>query len=215
MRWLVEPGVRCDLVFYAAPNLSGKRATLRVFPGGNKQGTDVQPEDLRSMVIRAPIGTRLVLCRSSGPDWEDLAWRCVRLIEGQVVPPERPGGMPGLRLPDLDLLDAPDAKHTARELQSTYDHAERLVDGRGWTFGRRGELKGKVTTIRIERDAPAEARPEGAVPRFADALLRRLDAEDPALARAVAPHVEALLAEAPGPQAAERAAAIVRGALGD
>ena len=195
MRWVVEPGVRCDLIFYAGANLSGRRATLRVFPAGNKQGTDIGPDDLRSMVIRAPLGTRVVLCRSAGDLWEELPWRCVRLVEGHVVAPERPGGLPGVRIPDLDLFDAPDAKHTSRELMSSYPRADRLADGSGWTFGRSGELKGKVTAIRIERegraDAPAAAPAQAA---FDDLLQRLLDA-DPALAAAVGPHAAAVLAE--------------------
>lgn len=197
MRWFVDEGIRCDLVFYAAPNLTGKRATLRVFPAGNKQGTNVEPEDLRSMVIRAPFGTRLVLCRSTGPDWEEVAWRCVELRPGHVVPPSRPGGLPGVRLPDLDLLDAPNAKHVSRELQSSYPRAERLedgLDGEHWTYGRTGELKGRVNAIRILKAGP---RPRKRTPAEEAllALLRRVSLRGPGAVDALRDDVRAVLGE--------------------
>jgi hypothetical protein len=211
MRWIVDEGIRCDLVFYAAPNLTGKRATLRVFPAGNKQGTDVAPENLRSMVIRAPIGTRFILCRSTGPNWEEVAWRCVELQEGNVVPPARVGGLPGVRLPDLDLLDAYDAKHTSRELQSTYPHADTLEDATGWTYGRVGELKGRVNAIRILKGGPRAPKRTPAEAALL-ALLQRVSLRGPDAVEALRDDVAAVLKEL-APEA--DAQALITVALGD
>jgi hypothetical protein len=56
-----------------------------------------------------------------------------------------------VRIPDLDRLDDPDAKRTARDLVSSYP---RPADGgeEPWTFGRPGDLAGRVRSIHIERD---------------------------------------------------------------
>ena len=78
VRFEVAPRSRCDLVFYAAPNLTGKRAQVRIFPSGI-QGA-VHTEDVRSMVIRAPHGTRVLLVARPGPAWQDstcVTWGCV------------------------------------------------------------------------------------------------------------------------------------------
>ncbi len=194
MRWFVDPGIRCDLVFYAATNLTGKRASMRVFPGGNRQGTAVATEDLRSMVIRAPLGTRVVLCRGSGPEWEDLPWRCIEMMKGKVVPPSKATGMPGVRIPDLDLLDSPAAKHVDRDLQSTYPRAETLDAGTGWSFGRPGELKGKVTSIRILKPGQREDETSADEQLFTT-LLKRVNARDPEAARALVDDLVAVLGE--------------------
>jgi hypothetical protein len=203
LRWFVDPGIRCDLVFYAATNLTGKRATLRIFPKGNKQGTDIGPEDLRSMVIRAPIGTRVVLCRGSGPEWEELPWRCVELMRGKVVPPAKATGLPGVRIPDLDLLDSPAAKHVDRDLQATYPKAERLEDGQGWSFGRPGELKGRVTAIRILRPGTADDGPSAQEDLLAQ-LLERVNQRDPDAARALVDDLVAVLDDADPDRVRER-----------
>ena len=195
MRWIVDPGVRCDLVFYAATNLTGKRATMRIFPAGNKQGTDIGPEDLRSMVIRAPLGTRVVLARSAGDTWEELAWRCIAMVPGKVVPPARNTGLPGVRIPDLDLLDEPTAKHVSRDFQATYPLAETLDGGSGWSFGRPGELKGRVNVIRILKakgPSGARSREEKLLAR----LLQRVHQRDPAAARALLDDAVAVLESA-------------------
>ena len=167
MQWQVERGIRCDLVAYAARNLSGKRSPIQWFPAGNSRG-DVAPNDLASLVIRAPHGVRVILITEPGPDWKDHPWRCIRMVEGNTVPGAKTG-LPGVRLPDLDLLDGFDAKKTDPDLESSYPHADGL-DGDGWTFGRIGRLKKRVQLIRIEKEraAPTESLPD------ADALARRI-----------------------------------------
>lgn len=179
--------VRCDLVAYAAPNLTGKRSTLRVFPSGSQQG-GIDVADLRSLVIRAPHGTRVVLLTEAGAEWEEHPWRCVRVLREHSVPSRQRTGLPGVRLPDLDLLDEPAAKRTRDGLQSSYPLVERFADGEGWTFGRSGSrsLKAHVVAIRLERDEGG-ARPMHPAERVARALLAAAEAGS---------DVEALRAEA-------------------
>lgn len=148
--------MRADLVAYAAPNLTGKRSAVRIFPSGRQGG--MLAEDVRSLVVRAPHGTRVILCTRAGEAWEDWPWRAVRVLPGSCLPPKRPGGLPGVVVPDLDLLDDFGAKRTSPGLQSSYPLVDRLADGTGWTFGRAGlpSLKGHIREIRVEPDeAPA------------------------------------------------------------
>lgn len=155
IEWTIEPGLRCDIVMYAAPNLTGKRTVMQSFPGGNRKGGKLEPGDLRSMVVRAPFGTRVTLRCTDGELWKELPWRAIRMVEGHHVPAQRSGGMPGVRIPDLDKLDAPDAKRTARDLQSSYPLPG---DETAWSFGQPGALKGRVRAITIEREGGAAAR---------------------------------------------------------
>lgn len=206
MNWEIEKGLRADIVCYAAKDLSGKRTAIQIFPGGNRKG-DVRPADLASMVIRARHGTRVVLVTTPGNNWESEPWRCVRMIEGQTLPSQKKFGLPGIRLPDLDLLDSVDAKRTNRDLQSSYPRADHLADGEGWTFGRIGPLKGRVTLIRVERDVAPDAQPELSE---GQALARALIEANPTLAEPVAAALQRTLEARGEPDAADRAAALLR-----
>jgi hypothetical protein len=151
VEWRIDRGMRCDLVAYSGRNLNGKRTAIRIFPGGSRRG-ELQVEDLGSLVIRAPHGTRVLLITEPGSDWERHPWRCVRLLAGNTVAPERPGGLPGVRIPALELLDRWDARRTTTELESSFRLVERLEDGQDWTFGRSGTLKGRIKLIRVEKE---------------------------------------------------------------
>lgn len=175
MDWSIEKGVRCDLVFYAARNLSGKRTEVRIFPQGNRQG-DVAGRDVHSVVVRAPYGTRVVFLTATGAGWELQPWRCVRLIEGHALRSEGVG-LPGVRLPDLELLDVHGAKRTDPDRETTFVRAAKIDDGTEWTFGRPGEIKGKVVQIRVEKDVGASAKPLGEAEQLARAVLNRLGRE--------------------------------------
>ena len=179
MEWQIEKGTRCDLLCYAAKNLTGKFSPVRVFPGGNRKG-DVKTSELRSIVVRAHFGTRVILVTEPGPDWQDHAWRCVRIREGTALLGSGAGALPGARIPDLDLLDNHGDKRTNIELESSYPIAATLEEGEGWTFGRLGELKGKVKLIRIEKDRLREASALAEADRVARAVLERLHRRDPA-----------------------------------
>jgi len=157
IEWQIGERVRCDIVGYKAPGLQGKRSTMRFFPTGSRQGR-IAAEDLGSMVIRAPIGTRVVLMTHPGSGWFKKPWRCIRLMTGSVVPPAK-GRLYGVRIPDLDLMHAWHAKKVDFDNQSTYPIADGLEDGTHWTFGGGGSggLKGNVQIIRIEREDEAIA----------------------------------------------------------
>lgn len=170
--WHVAERMRADLVAYAAPNLAGKRSTAQVFPRSRKG--KILSEDVRSMVIRAPHGVRLILCANATDDWEQWPWRCVRMLPGSTMPsPRGEVGLPGVVIPDLDLLDPFHAKRTNPDLQSSYPLVDRLVDGTGWTFGRAGlpSLKAHVRMIRIEPDGAAASRSPGPEAAWAARVL--------------------------------------------
>lgn len=174
--------VRCDILTWSGTNLGGRQRRIRIFPTGNVQGS-VEPEDLRSMVIRAFHGTRVILAARADGDFTAGPWRCVHLIPGATVAAEQAGGMPGVRLPDLDRLDAPAARRTAIDLEQSYPLVARVEDGQGWTFGQVGPvpLKGAVRRIIVEKDgeprgsgpAPAPERALGEGERVARAVLLR------------------------------------------
>jgi len=142
--------LRADLVAYSKPNMAAKRTVIQIFPSGVKGSVDCS--ELSSLVLRAPYGTRVWLKTTAASSWQTCAWRCIAVIEGSAVPSARKTGFPGVRVPDLDRLDGPDAKSTDREMESTYPMVESPDDGSGWTFGRVGEapLKGRVVAIRLE-----------------------------------------------------------------
>jgi hypothetical protein len=188
--WEISGKVRCDLVAYGAPDLAGKRSTMRVFPGGNRRG-DMASEDVRSLIIFGFHGTRVTLISHPGPDWQDHPWRCIRILPGHSLAAEGTVGLPAVRIPDIDWMDRPDARRTAQETKTSYPHADSLASGSGWSFGRFRTigLKGRVQLIRIDRDDGSDdvALSEGE--RVARAILDR--------ARAVAPEaLDALAAEA-------------------
>lgn len=201
MNWEIESGLRVDLVCYAGRNLSGKRSVVQVFPGGNRKG-NVATADLSSMVIRARHGTRIVLITAQGSSWTDLPWRAIRMVEGHTVPSERRLGMPGVRIPDLELLDEPAAKRTNRELEATYPAAEG-IGGESWTYGRIGELKGKVVTIRVEHDV-TEGTDEAELPEV-DALARNVLLGAREAGRSDLPALTSLVAAALGKTLEDRA----------
>lgn len=207
IEWTIAPGMRCDVVMYAATNLTGKRAVMQSFPGGNRKGGRVEPADVRSMVIRAPFGTRITLRASAGPLWEELPHRVVRITEAHHVPPQRHPGLPGVRIPDLDRLDRHDAKRTERDLVSTYPNADH--EG-AWTFGRAGALGGKVRAIHIEREDDAGGAKIHPVEAVARAILAAVppEARGPALVAAREALVAALR-EAGEREAEARADALV------
>jgi hypothetical protein len=183
--------VRCDILTWSGTGFGGRQGRVRIFPGGNVQGV-VEPENLRSMVIRAFHGTRVILAARAEGDFREGPWRCVRLLPGHTVAAERAGGMPGVRLPDIDRLDAPAARRTATDLEQSYPLVARLRDGVGWTFGQvgSGPLKGAVRRIIVEKDESVEEEevPAGAPeadPRAAPVAPTRAPGEGERVARAL------------------------------
>lgn len=174
MKWEIGPGVRCDLVAYAAPNFSGKRQVMQMFPTGARKGSI--DGDVRSVVIRAFPGTQVVLCASDREAWELAAWRCVRLLEGSSLPSQQRNGLPGVRVPDLAYYDRYDAKKTDPEVQQGFETVDRLEQGTSWTFGH-GDVSRRIAMIRVHyHDVERALSPEEAV---ADAILEALRRDHP------------------------------------
>lgn len=163
---------RCDIVAYKAINLAGKRTTLRVFPTGSIQGK-LFTEDIKSMIIRAPYGMRLILCTTNQDDWEEHPYRCITMEKGIVIPPTEPGSLPGVRIPDLDFLSPPSTKRESESLQRTYPIIENFADGDGWSFGTVGstKIKDNIKMIIFERVAVGEAPPLTEAENMARVLL--------------------------------------------
>ena len=155
------------------------------------------------MVIRAHHGTRLILSTRSSGDFEATPWRCVRIIEGHTIASEIAQGMPGVRVPDLDLLDEPKSMRTNHALQSSYPLVESFDDGDTWTFGTTGipPIKGHVRRIIVEKDDGPRQRKLSEGERVARAILGRAVELSPE-------QVDALAQAAVGELGAEAATAL-------
>jgi len=146
MDWEIAPNMRCDLVGYTKPGYAGTRHIVQIFPSG-RQGD--LPEQLGSLAFVAPIGSRIVLVTSPATDWTGGPWRAITIVKGKAF--RTKDGRPGVRVPDIDLLDAPDAHRTDPDFEQTFDFAESLQAGTSWTFGRAGPLKDRVLRILVDR----------------------------------------------------------------
>lgn len=155
MEWYVGPHVRCDMVSYGGINLTGPRYVVRIFPTGSRKGT-FRTHELKSIVILAPIGTRVILATHATQEgWEDMPWRCIRQLEGFRFKNDE--GQMGVRIPDLDWMDLPTAKKVNPDRQEGFPLVKRLADGAnlGFTFGRSGPtlLKDNVRAIWVEKES--------------------------------------------------------------
>jgi hypothetical protein len=171
--WDIIGKHRVDIVAWSKPDMVARKSVVQIFPSG-QQG-ELRTADVASMVIRAPLGTRLTLMTDSTSERWAHSWRCIRLLPGHVVPPSRRNGLPGVRLPDLDRLDPVGSRRTDRDLESSYPLTEHPEQGTSWTFGAVGPapLKGNVIGIRVERedaDDKVETAPSREQPTTATAL---------------------------------------------
>lgn len=152
MDWYIGPKVRCDLVGYGGANLTGPRYVVRVFATGTRKGT-FRTAELKSMVVLAPVGTRVFLTTSAAKDgWWSRPWRCIRMIEGNMF--TNPEGQRGVRVPDLDWMDSWEAKRSNADFQQGFPQVKHPSEGTGYTFGFSGDplLKGHIQAIWIERE---------------------------------------------------------------
>ncbi len=147
MEWEIVGRPRVDLVGYSKPNMVATRFQARIFPGG-LQGD--LPDEMCSLVVRGLYGTRITLMTEPGPTWQEHPWRCVRILRGSSFPSKKKTGLPGVRIPDLDQLDPVTSKRASRDFQSSYLALEDPADGMGWTFGRVGQLNGRIRGVRVE-----------------------------------------------------------------
>lgn len=151
MRWEVAPKLRFDLVAFAGLNLSGERRVVEFHAMGGRHG-DLSGEDLKSCAIVGPIGLRVVFRTSDDPDnWMQHSWRCVRLLAGHTFDTKE--GRPCVRVPDLDLLTAFDARRTDPDFEETFEEASSLDGSKAWTFGHVGRLslKQHVKVIQVDK----------------------------------------------------------------
>lgn len=146
MDWQIAENMRCDLVGYTKAGFAGTRHVVQIFPSG-RQGQ--LPAELSSLVVVGPLGTRVVLITSQVGDYTQAPWRCIDLLKGHAF--KSKDGRPAVRIPDIELLDKPDAQRSDPELEQSFDMAASLEAGRGWTFGRPGALKERVVLVRVER----------------------------------------------------------------
>jgi hypothetical protein len=150
MKWEIAPKQRVDLACFGGINLSGERRLVDIQVVNGRQGPDVPSSELKSLVLIAPIGTRVLLKTHDGDDWEQHAWRAIRVMKGKCFATKE--GRTAVRVPDLDWFDAPDARRTDPDVQESFPQAATLAEGSGWTFGREGELKGRVVVVAIDRE---------------------------------------------------------------
>lgn len=150
MEWFIGPRVRCDLVGYGGVNLTGPRSVVRIHPTGARKG-NLYTDKLRSIVVLAPVGTRVILATSSARQgWQAEPWRCIRMVAGSMF--TNPEGQSGVRVPDLEWMDLPDAKRTSQGMQTGFTQVGSLAEGTGYTFGHGGGLGGNVVAIWVERE---------------------------------------------------------------
>lgn len=146
MEWQIAENMRCDMAGYTKPGFAGTRHVVQIFPSG-RQGQ--LPDNLSSLILVGPIGTRLVLVTSRLGAFNEAPWRCIQLVKGHAF--KSKDGRPAVRVPDLDLLDPPDAHRSDPDFEQSFDIVDGLEDGQGWTFGRPGPIKERVVLIRVER----------------------------------------------------------------
>lgn len=149
MRWEVNTKIPFDIVAFAGLNLSGERRVIEFHTVGGRKG-DLAPEDIKSFAIVGPVGLRVVLMTNDDPEaWVKSTWRCVKVTKAESFLTKE--GRPCVRVPDLDFLDAFDARRTDPDLQCSFEEATGL-DAEGWTFGHAGRvpLKGNVKAIKID-----------------------------------------------------------------
>ncbi len=151
MRWEIAQNMRCDIIAFSGINFSGRRATMQIYPSGKKG--DLELPEVGSITIMGPIGTRVVLCTSSSDDWEEHAWRAVELHKGVAYIGR--SGLPTVRIPDIDAVDKVNVERTDPDFQASPPIANTLADGKdkGWTYGRPGDLKGRIQMIRVEKNS--------------------------------------------------------------
>lgn len=152
MKWHIGPRVRATIIAFTGVNFSGNRLVVDIFPTGSHQGDEIDGSRLKCIGLIAPVGTRVILCASASDEhWDAVPWRCIQIVEGSTM--DTRAGKLGVQVPDIDVLTEPSALAVDPDSLTSYPHVERLADGTGWTFGRRGstELKCNVRQIRVER----------------------------------------------------------------
>lgn len=150
MRWEIAQNMRCDLIAFSGINFSGRRTTMQIYPSSTKG--ELEEGDIGSIVVMAPVGTRVILCSSISDDWEEHPWRAIEIHKG-VAYQGRSAHVLTVRIPDLDNLDKVNVERTDPDFAASPPIANTVAEGKGkgWTYGRPGDLKGRIQMIRVEK----------------------------------------------------------------
>ena len=147
MNWVIAKNCRCEMLVYVNPGLAGKKNRVQVFPSGRQGDIKIA---FSSLVFAGPVGTRIVLCAAPLElGWQERPWRaCVMQKSNSFTLKD---GRLAFRLPNLENLDEPNAVRSDPDFECSYDFAEDLGASDAWSYGRPGDLNGRVSMIRIDR----------------------------------------------------------------
>ena len=135
------------MLVYTNTGLAGGKNRVQVFPSGRQGDISIS---FSSLVFAGPPGIRLVLCAAPIElGWEERPWRATIMTKDNSF--RLKDGRLAFRLPNLETLDEPNSVRSDPDFECSYDHAETLADGKGWTYGRSGDLNGRVTMMRLDR----------------------------------------------------------------
>ena len=149
MKWVIAPHSRAEIHSFTGLNLSGLRTVAEIFPAGGLQGQEIDGSTMRSAVVGGLPGTRVVFCTTISDDWLERPWRAFVIEDKRGF--RAKGGMTGVRVPDIDMVNGPTDRRTDPDFEQSFDFAETLEAGKGWTFGNPGKIQGNVRCIRIDR----------------------------------------------------------------
>lgn len=150
MKWIIAPQTRVEIHAFTGLNLSGNRSVAQIYPAGGRQGKDIDGARLRSVAVAGLPGTRVVFSSTVAEEgWEERPWRAI--VVGPDWGFQAKGGLRAVRVPHIDQLSDAHAKRFDPDFEVSYDWADTLDDGKGWTYGRAGTLEMNVRCIRIDR----------------------------------------------------------------
>ncbi len=149
--WMIAPKIRCDLRGWSGPNYSGYETLSRIFAAGGRQKDDIDGLAFGSCWVVAPFGTRVIFSCAPEADeqWLSSPWRAVVIRKGSSFMTK--AGLPGIRIPDLNWLDKPNAQRTDPDFQEGFPQAKTPDEGKGWTFGTGYNLRNRIHSIRIDK----------------------------------------------------------------
>lgn len=162
MRWEHPDSIRVDIHCFSGINYSGTRKIVRFVAKGGRQGPEIGPEDIRSVAIAGPFRTRVTFIGTELEEgWEKThSWRAVEIREGKTFTTKE--GQIAVQIPDIDWLNAPNARRSDPDFEESPPWSEGLEDRPDWTYGaaHSGSLKGAVHAIRVERLPREEGDPD-------------------------------------------------------
>jgi hypothetical protein len=147
MNWVIDKNSRCEMLVYENTGLAGGKNRVQIFPSGRQGDIKIA---FSSIVFAGPIGTRIVLCASPIElGWQERSWRACIIQKGSCF--KLKDGRLAFRIPNLENLDEGNAVRSDPDFECSYDYAEGLDASTAWSYGRPGDLNGRVGMIRIDR----------------------------------------------------------------